>query len=81
MLQAFSRGFLARRYVAQLQEHRNKSATIIQSHFRRLTVQRSIKNWHKSAIQIQSAWRCYHIHQQYINLKHVSFLFDHYCFI
>ncbi|CAH8435974.1 unnamed protein product [Schistosoma intercalatum] len=78
MLQAFSRGFLARRYVAQLQEHRNKSATIIQSHFRRLTVQRNIKNWHKSAIQIQSAWRCYHIHQQYINLKHACLTIQRY---
>ncbi|CAH8438425.1 unnamed protein product [Schistosoma margrebowiei] len=78
ILQAFSRGFLARRYVAQLQEHRNKSATIIQSHFRRLIVQRSIENWHKSAIQIQSAWRCYHIHQKYIILKHACLTIQRY---
>ncbi|KAK4472990.1 hypothetical protein MN116_004188 [Schistosoma mekongi] len=68
-LQAFSRGFLTRSYIAEFQGRRNSAASIIQSHFRRLIVQRNLIKWHKSAVYIQSAWRGYYIHRKYVNLK------------
>ncbi|TNN06994.1 Abnormal spindle-like microcephaly-associated protein [Schistosoma japonicum] len=68
-LQAFSRGFLTRSYIAELQGRRNSAATIIQSHFRRLVVQRNLRKWHESAVHIQIAWRGYYVRRKYVNLK------------
>ncbi|CAH8826822.1 unnamed protein product [Trichobilharzia szidati] len=68
-IQAYVRGYLVRKYVAEIRLARNTAATVIQSYVRRYLAQCYIKRLHKSATLIQSTWRGYVVQRSYTSIR------------